>query len=101
MKRRKRRETGETDLFRSRLGQIITMSHELMLLSMAASWETIEARCVELHGMMPLPTRQMEGMTIIKHAECAGFMPPAGAPQVLSTFLQRRKRNQASYQIIR
>jgi IS5 family transposase len=39
MKPRERRETGEMDLFRSRLDQIINMNHELVRLAKTVSWE--------------------------------------------------------------
>jgi hypothetical protein len=71
MKPRERRETGEMDLFRSRLDQIINMDHELVRLAKAVSWEAIEARCGEVYsdgpGMPPLPTRLMAGLAILKH----------------------------------
>ena len=71
MKPRERRETGEQDLFRSRLDQIINMNHALVRLAKTVSWETIEARCGEVYsdgpGMPPLPTRLMAGLSILKH----------------------------------
>jgi transposase, IS5 family len=71
MKPRERRETGEQDLFRSRLDQIINMNHELVRLAKAVSWPAIEARCGEVYaqgpGMPPLPTRLMAGLSILKH----------------------------------
>jgi len=71
MKPRERRETGEQDLFRSRLDQIINMNHELVRLAKAVSWEAIEAKCGEVYsdgpGMPPLPTRLMAGLSILKH----------------------------------
>ena len=71
MKPRERRETGELDLFRSRLDQIINMKHELVRLAKTVSWEAIEARCGEVYsdgpGMPPLPTRLMAGLAILKH----------------------------------
>jgi IS5 family transposase len=48
MKPRERRETGEMDLFRSRLHQIINMYHELVRLAKTVSWEALEARCGEV-----------------------------------------------------
>ena len=51
MKPRERRETGEMDLFRSRLDQIINMNHELVQLAKTVSWEAIEARCGEVSAM--------------------------------------------------
>ena len=53
MKPRERRETGEMDLFRSRLDQIINMNHELVGLAEAVSWEAIEARCGEAYSDGP------------------------------------------------
>jgi IS5 family transposase len=71
MKPRERRETGEMDLFRSRLDQIINMSHELVRLAKTVSWEAIETQCGEVYsdgpGMPPLPTRLMAGLAILKH----------------------------------
>jgi transposase, IS5 family len=71
MKPRERRETGEQDLFRSRLDQIINMKHELVKLAQTISWPAIEATCGEAYtegpGMPPLPTRLMAGLAILKH----------------------------------
>ena len=71
MKPRERRETGEQDLFRSRLDQIINMNHELVNLAKTISWTAIEAKCGEVYadgpGMPPLPTRLMAGLAILKH----------------------------------
>ena len=71
MKPRERRETGEQDLFRARLDQIINMQHELVKLAHAISWRFIEERCGAVYsdgpGMPPLPTRLMAGLAILKH----------------------------------
>lgn len=71
MKPRERRETGEQDLFRARLDQIINMEHELVKLAQAISWRFIEEKCGEVYsdgpGMPPLPTRLMAGLAILKH----------------------------------
>ena len=53
MKPRERRETGEMDLFRSRLDQIINMDHELVRLAKTVSWEAIEAWCSEVYSDGP------------------------------------------------
>lgn len=45
MKRGERRETGEQDLFRSRLDQIIDLEHELVELAKTISWGFLEERC--------------------------------------------------------
>ena len=69
MKPRERRESGEQDLFRARLDQIINMQHELVKLAKAISWRFIEERCGEVYsdgpGMAPLPTRLMAGLAIL------------------------------------
>jgi len=44
MKPRERRDRGEQDLFRSRLDQIIDMSHELVKLARAIDWRFLEVR---------------------------------------------------------
>jgi IS5 family transposase len=71
MKPRERRETGEQDLFRSRLDQIIDMEHALVKLARAISWRFIEDRCGAVYkegaGMPPLPSRLMAGLAILKH----------------------------------
>jgi len=42
MRPRERRETGEQDLFRSRLDQIIDMKHALVKLARAIDWGFLE-----------------------------------------------------------
>ncbi|MQW86094.1 IS5 family transposase [Sinorhizobium saheli] len=68
---RERRETGEQDLFRSRLDQIINMRHELVRLAQAIDWPFLEHRFGAVYsdgpGMPPLPTRLMAGLSILKH----------------------------------
>lgn len=67
-----RLETGEQDLFRSRLDQIIDMDHPLAKLSRTIDWGFLEARFGEVYtdgpGQPPLPTRLMAGLAILKHA---------------------------------
>ena len=68
---RERRETGEQDLFRARLDQIINMNHELVRLAHAIDWPVLETRFGAVYsdgpGMPPLPTRLMAGLVILKH----------------------------------
>lgn len=68
---RERRETGEQDLFRARLDQILNMRHELVRLAQEVDWAALEARFGEVYsdgpGMPPLPTRLMAGLAILKH----------------------------------
>jgi hypothetical protein len=50
MRPRERRETGEQDLFRSRLDQIIDMKHPLVTLGrwVGASWKGVSARSTRM-----------------------------------------------------
>ncbi|TPI29542.1 IS5 family transposase [Mesorhizobium sp. B3-2-1] len=68
---REKRETGEQDLFRSRLDQIINMKHELVRLAQAIDWPVLGERFGAVYsdgpGMPPLPTRLMAGLAILKH----------------------------------
>src|SRR5450631_1994182 len=71
MRPRERRETGEQDLFRSRLDQIIDMNHPLARLARTVDWGFLEGRFGEVYtddpGHPPLPTRLMAGLAILKH----------------------------------
>ena len=71
MKPRERRETGEQDLFRARLDQIIDMKHALVKLARTIDWRFLEGRFGEVYqdgpGQPPLPTRLMAGLAILKH----------------------------------
>ena len=44
MRPRERQETGEQDLFRSRLDRIIDLTHALVKLSRAIDWRVLEMR---------------------------------------------------------
>ena len=61
MRPRERRETGEQDLFRSRLDQIIDMNHALVKLARTIDWRFLEAKFGAVYtdkpGQPPLPTR--------------------------------------------
>ena len=71
MRPRERRETGEGDLFRSRLDQIIDLKHPLVMLGRTVDWKFLEERFGEVYtddpGRPPLPTRLMAGLAILKH----------------------------------
>lgn len=68
---RERRETGEQDLFRARLDQIINMNHGLVRLAHEIDWLVLEERFGAVYsdgpGMPPLPTRLTAGLAILKH----------------------------------
>jgi IS5 family transposase len=70
MKPRERRETGELDLFRSRLDQIIDMGHPLVKLAREIDWTFLETTFGAVYedgpGQPPLPTRLMAGLMILK-----------------------------------
>ena len=72
MRPRERRETGEQDLFRSRLDQIIDLNHALAKLARAIDWSFLErefgAVYTDKPGHPPLPTRLMAGLAILKHS---------------------------------
>lgn len=71
MRPRERRETGQIDLLRARLDQIIDMQHELVRLARTISWPFLETKFGAVYtdapGQPPLPTRLMAGLSILKH----------------------------------
>ncbi len=71
MRPKEHRESGEQDLFRSRLDQIIDMDHALVKLSGSIDWRFLEQRLGAVYtdkpGHPPLPTRLMAGLAILKH----------------------------------
>ena len=71
MRPRERRLSGEQDLFRSRLDQIIDMKHSLVKLAHAIDWRFLEQEFGAVYqdgsGRPPLPTRLMAGLAILKH----------------------------------
>ena len=71
MRPRERQESGEQDLFRSRLDQVINMDHALVKLARTIDWRFLEEKLGAVYndgaGQPPLPTRLMAGLTILKH----------------------------------
>jgi IS5 family transposase len=71
MRPRERRETGQSDLFRARLDQIVDLTHPLAKLARAIDWSFLEERFGAVYsdgpGQPPLPTRLMAGLAILKH----------------------------------
>jgi transposase, IS5 family len=71
MRPRERRESGEQDLFRSRLDQVINMDHALVKLARTINWGFLEDKFGAVYadgaGQPPLPTRLMAGLAILKH----------------------------------
>jgi hypothetical protein len=61
--------TGEHDLFRARLDQIINLKHELVRLAQTIDWSWIDAElagCFSEEGRPGLPTRFMVGLLLLK-----------------------------------
>src|SRR6202165_2765050 len=71
MRPRERRGSGEQDLFRSRLDQVINMDHVLAKLARMIDWGFLEEKFGAVYadgsGRPPLPTRLMAGLAILKH----------------------------------
>ena len=71
MRPKERRDSGQKDLFRARLDQIVDMSHPLAKLAGEVDWKFLEERFgaayTDKPGHPPLPTRLMAGLAILKH----------------------------------
>ena len=73
MKPREALETGQNDMFRLPLDQIIDMGHPKAVLARAIDWRHLAARFGECYslgsGHPALPTRLMAGLQILKFTE--------------------------------
>ena len=73
MKPKEPQHTGQHDMFRSRLDQIIDMSPEKGILAVAIDWQFLSRKCGENYtdraGHPPLSTRLMAGLHILKYAD--------------------------------
>ena len=73
MRPRERRETGQSDLFKARLDQIIDMRHPRVLLAQQIDWRFFERGFGAVYsdgpGSPPLPTRLMVALHILKYSE--------------------------------
>jgi hypothetical protein len=71
MRPRERRESGEQDLFRSRLDQVIDMDHALVKLARTIDWGFLEEKFGAVYadgsGRPPLPTLLMAGLAILSN----------------------------------
>jgi transposase, IS5 family len=71
MRPNERRASGQRDLFRARLDQIVDIGHPLAKLACAIDWRFLEARFGAVYsdkaGRPSLPTRLMAGLAILKH----------------------------------
>jgi IS5 family transposase len=70
MRPKDKRGSGQSDLFRSRLDQIVDMNHALAKLGALVDWRFLEERFGSAYrdgrGHPPLPTRLMAGLAILK-----------------------------------
>jgi transposase, IS5 family len=71
MRPKERRDSGQRDMFRARLDQIVDMGHPLAKLAGLVDWAFLEERFGAAYsdkaGHPPLPTRLMAGLAILKH----------------------------------
>src|SRR6187397_2669898 len=71
MRPKERRQSGQSDLFRARLDQIVDLDHPVVKLAAAIDWRFLEeqfgAVYTDAPGRPPLPTRLMAGLAILKH----------------------------------
>jgi transposase, IS5 family len=78
-------DSGQNDLFKARLDQIVDLGHPLARLAATIDWRFLEERFGAVYsdkpGQPPLPTRLMAGLSILKHTHdlsdeelCARFL---------------------------
>ena len=71
MRPKERRDSGQSDLLRSRLDAIIDMDHALVKLARTIDWAFLEQQFGAVYedkpGRPPLATRLMAGLAILKH----------------------------------
>src|SRR5262244_4179313 len=70
MRPKKHETTGEGDLFRARLDQIINMEHELVELARKLDWEHLDGQIAPLYsdkGRPGIATRFVIGLMLLKH----------------------------------
>jgi IS5 family transposase len=100
MRPKERRESGQSDLFKARLDQIVDLGHPLARLTSTIDWRFLEERFGAVYsdrpGQPPLPTRLMAGLSILKHTHdlsdeemCARFLEnPLHQAPVVNDFLR-------------
>src|ERR1041385_4966725 len=71
MRPKERRDSGQSDLLRSRLDAIIDLDHALVKLARTIDWPFLEQKFGAVYedkpGRPALPTRLMAGLAILKH----------------------------------
>ncbi len=96
MRPKERRDSGQNDLFRARLDQILDMTHALVKLARTIDWGFLEERFGAVYsderGQPPLPTRLMAGLAILKHMHNRlrrGLVRPLGREPLFPVLLRR------------
>ena len=95
MRPRERRDSGQNDLFRARLDQIVDTDHSLAKLGRAIDWGFLEGRFGAVYsdkaGHPPLPTRLMAGLSILNTCTISPtrICARAGSESLLSAVLRR------------
>jgi hypothetical protein len=94
MRPKERRESGQKDLFKARLDQIVDLDHALAKLARTIDWRLLEDRFGAVYdddpGRPPLPTRLMAGLAIL--CQRAAESPHFGAcnfPQLAGLVISR------------
>ena len=97
MRPKERRDSGQSDLFRARLDQIVDLGHPLAKLAQTIDWRFLEERFGAVYtdrpGQPPLPTRLMAGLSMLKHTHNLSDRGPLralGREPVLPVLLRRR-----------
>src|SRR5690242_5297966 len=71
MRPKERRDSGQRDLLRTRLDQLVDADHPLAKLAGQIDWPFLESKFgaayTDRPGRPPLPTRLMAGLAILKH----------------------------------
>src|SRR6202167_1245676 len=71
MRPKERRDSGQSDLFKARLDQIVDLNRPLARRARTIDWRFLEERFGAVYsdgsGQPPLPTRLMAGLAILKH----------------------------------
>src|SRR3954470_11543967 len=97
MRPKERRQSGQSDLFRARLDQIVDLDHPVVKLAAAIDWRFLEeqfgAVYTDAPGRPPLPTRLVDGGVGDPQAHARplgrGAMRALGREPVLPAVLRR------------
>ena len=109
MRPKKHEATGEGDLFRARLDQIINMKHELVQLAAKIEWAWIDGEIVPLYsdkGRPGIESRFVIGLLLLKHmfglsrrrrVRALGRSPSTSPSQPTPSCCMRRSRGSIAW----